>query len=48
MLEVPVSWDEDPDTRVKIAQTVMEDLQGLARLRLGGIPEVALPVGLRE
>ncbi len=48
MLEVPVSWEEDPDTRVKIAQTVMEDLKGLARLRLGGIPEVDPPAGLRE
>jgi glycosyltransferase involved in cell wall biosynthesis len=48
MLEVPVSWDEDADTRVKIVPTVTEDLKGLARLRLGGIPEVALPAGLRE
>jgi glycosyltransferase involved in cell wall biosynthesis len=48
MLEVPVTWDEDADTRVKIMPTVMEDLQGLARLRLGGIPEVEPPKGLRE
>jgi hypothetical protein len=48
MLEVPVTWDEDADTRVKIVRTVMEDLQGLARLRLGGIPEVEPPEGLRE
>ncbi|MEE8519098.1 MAG: glycosyltransferase [Dehalococcoidia bacterium] len=41
--EVPVQWEEDPDTRVKIVQTVMEDLRGLARLRLGGIPEVDRP-----
>lgn len=48
MLEVPVAWEEDPDTRVKIVQTVTEDLKGLTRLRLGGIPEVTPPAGLRE
>jgi glycosyltransferase involved in cell wall biosynthesis len=41
--EVPVKWKEDPDTRVKIAQTVMEDLKGLARLRFSGIPKVERP-----
>ncbi len=41
--EVPVRWRDDPDTRVKIVQTVLEDLRGLARLRLGGIPEVDPP-----
>ena len=33
--EVPVSWVEDPDTRVHIGSTVTEDLRGLLRLRLG-------------
>jgi glycosyltransferase involved in cell wall biosynthesis len=32
--EVPVDWVEDPDSRVDIAATVMEDLRGIARLRL--------------
>ncbi|MSQ09978.1 MAG: glycosyltransferase family 2 protein [Dehalococcoidia bacterium] len=32
--EIPVQWLEDPDTRVKIVATVMEDLHGLVRLRL--------------
>ncbi len=41
--EVPVTWREDPDTRVKIVQTAMEDLRGLARLRFGGIPRVTPP-----
>ena len=41
--DIPVTWREDPDTRVKIAGTVLEDLRGLARLRLGGIPEVEPP-----
>ena len=39
--DIPVTWSEDPDTRVKIASTVMEDLRGLARLRLGGIPVIS-------
>ena len=30
--DVPVEWVEDPDTRVKIASTVGEDLRGLWRL----------------
>ena len=33
--DVPVEWVEDPDTRVKIGATVMEDLRGLARLSTG-------------
>ena len=38
--EVPVIWREDPDTRVKIASTALEDIRGLLRLRFGGIPQV--------
>ena len=41
--EVPVAWSDDPDSRVKIFRTAMEDIQGLARLRLGGVPEVIPP-----
>ncbi len=33
--DVPVSWEEDPDTRVHIGSTITEDLRGLLRLRLG-------------
>ncbi len=33
--DVPVSWAEDPDTRVHIGSTIAEDLRGLLRLRLG-------------
>jgi glycosyltransferase involved in cell wall biosynthesis len=36
--EVPVRWDEDPDTRVRIVETALEDLRGIWRLRYGGIP----------
>ena len=41
--EVQVEWNEDPDTRVKVVATVLEDLTGLARLRLHGIPAVEPP-----
>lgn len=47
MLEVPVTWDEDADTRVKIIKTAVEDLRGLARLRFRGIPRATPPQGLR-
>lgn len=35
---VPVHWLDDPDSRVPVISTVMENLRGLVRLRLGGIP----------
>jgi glycosyltransferase involved in cell wall biosynthesis len=38
--DIPVSWEEDPDTRVKVISTALEDLKGLARLRFGGVPRV--------
>ena len=41
--EVPVEWKEDADTRVKVLPTALEDLTGLARLRLRGIPAVEPP-----
>ena len=31
--EVPVIWRDDPDTRVRLVSTVIEDLRGIARLR---------------
>lgn len=31
--EIPVTWSDDPDSRVRIVRTVSEDLKGLARLR---------------
>lgn len=33
--EVPVEWTDDPDSRVDIIRTAMDDLRGVARLRLG-------------
>lgn len=41
--EIPVAWEEDPDTRVKVVKTAMDDLRGLARLRFGGLPDVQVP-----
>jgi Glycosyl transferase family 2 len=32
--EVPVDWVDDPDSRVRVVATVVEDLKGLARMRL--------------
>ena len=41
--EIPVAWEEDPDTRVKVVKTAIDDLRGLARLRFGGMPDVQVP-----
>ena len=41
--EVPVRWSDDPDSRVAIVRTALEDLRGIWRLRRDGAPEVALP-----
>ncbi|MBI4329485.1 MAG: glycosyltransferase [Chloroflexi bacterium] len=38
VFDLPVAWVEDPDTRVKIVRTALEDIRGLLRLRFGGIP----------
>jgi glycosyltransferase involved in cell wall biosynthesis len=36
--DIPVTWIEDPDTRVKLAKTISEDMRGLWRLRTHPIP----------
>jgi glycosyltransferase involved in cell wall biosynthesis len=36
--DIPVRWVEDPDTRVKIASTMLEDIRGLLRLRFARLP----------
>ncbi|MSQ40726.1 MAG: glycosyltransferase family 2 protein [Dehalococcoidia bacterium] len=38
--DVPAHWTDDPDTRVRVWRTVMGDLRGLLRLRVGGIPHL--------
>ena len=40
---VPVKWQDDPTSTVNIAGTAIEDMKGLLRLRLGGIPRVNRP-----
>src|SRR4051794_31615528 len=34
--EVPVDWIDDPDSRVDIVRTALDDLRGVARLRAAG------------
>ena len=44
--EVPVDWADDPDSRVDIVSTALEDLKGIARLASGTVRR-ALPGGRR-
>jgi hypothetical protein len=37
--EVPVDWTDDPDSRVAIVRTAMDDLRGVMRLRFGSTPK---------
>lgn len=46
--ELPVRWVDDPDSRVRIVSTAMEDLKGLLRLRFGGIPRPSSPLSGRR
>ena len=39
--EVPVTWTDDPDSRVRIISTAYEDMKGLLRLRFGGLREAS-------
>lgn len=41
--EIPVRWSEDPDSRVKVVKTALDDLKGLARLRFKGLPQARVP-----
>ena len=38
--EVPVTWKDDSDSRVRLIPTILEDLRGLLRLRFGGLPRL--------
>ncbi len=40
--EVPVDWVDDPDSRVDIVRTAVEDLRGIARLGGGEVSRFAL------
>ena len=35
--DVPVEWTDDPDSRVRVFKTAVDDLKGLFRLRTGGL-----------
>ena len=37
---IPVIWDEDPSSSVRVLSTAWEDIKGLLRLRIGGIPRI--------
>jgi len=39
--EVPVDWDDDPDSRVRIIPTTIEDLRGVLRLMRAGPSRLA-------
>ena len=38
--DIPVKWEEDSDTRVKLVKTIFEDLRGLARLKFSSLPKI--------
>jgi putative flippase GtrA len=44
--EVPVDWIDDPDSRVRILRTAVEDLRGVARLMADTAPARFLGVGV--
>ena len=44
--EVPVDWVDDPDSRVDIVATALEDLRGVARLLAGTRPARFVTVGV--
>ena len=46
--ELPVTWYEDPDSRVRIAKTAVEDIKGLARLKVRGVPRISPPLISRD
>ncbi|MEZ4501973.1 MAG: glycosyltransferase family 2 protein [Dehalococcoidia bacterium] len=41
--EVPVRWTDDPDSRVRIVHTAIEDLKGIVRLRRHPVPRALRP-----
>ena len=46
--EVPVDWIDDPDSRVAIVRTALDDLRGVARLMSSGRIFRFMGVGVRE
>jgi glycosyltransferase involved in cell wall biosynthesis len=37
IMELPVKWSDDPDSRVNVVGTAVEDIKGLLRMRFGGL-----------
>ena len=46
--EIPVRWEDDPDSRVRIISTATEDIKGLLRLRFGGVRASRKALGRRR
>ena len=46
--ELPVIWTDDPDSRVRILKTALEDVKGLVRLRFGGLKRASNLVLLQQ
>ncbi|MFJ8040209.1 glycosyltransferase [Kitasatospora sp. NPDC096147] len=44
--EVPVDWVDDPDSRVDVVRTALDDLRGMARVARGSLGGAARPAGL--
>ena len=40
MFEVPITWRDDPDSRVDILKTAVIDLKGIWRVLRGGVPKI--------
>ena len=45
--EIPVKWTDDPDSRVKVVSTAMEDIRGLMRMRFGGLSRALRGINLK-
>jgi len=44
--EIPVNWIDDPDSRVKVVSTALEDIKGLLRMRFGGLTRAVRGISL--
>src|SRR5215216_7885431 len=44
--EVPVDWIDDPDSRVRIVRTALDDMRGVARLAAASAPARFLGIGV--
>ena len=46
--EVPVRWTDDPDSRVRVLSTALEDIRGLLRMRFGGLGKASRLLARRD